>query len=69
MLRASTNNTLWLNDLLSAIRKAFYSVGMMDLEYNVSSKSRGGVLYITINVKVPWQAVMRYVGLGDKYGY
>jgi hypothetical protein len=69
VLRASTNNTSWLNDLLSAIRKAFYSVGMMDLEYNVSSKSRGGVLYITINVKVPWQAVMRYVGLGDKYGY
>jgi len=68
VLRASTNNTSWFNDLLSAIRRAFYRVGMMNLEFNVSSKSRGGVLYVTINVKVPWQVVMRYAGLGDKYG-
>lgn len=68
VLRASTNNTSWFNDLLSAIRRAFYKVGMMNLEFNVSSKSRGGVLYVTINVKVPWQVVMKYAGLGDKYG-
>ena len=68
VLRASTNNTSWFNDLLSAIRRAFYRVGMRDLKFNVSSKSRGGVLYVTINVKVPWQAVMKYAGLGDKYG-
>lgn len=68
VLRASTNNTSWLNDLLTAIRRAFNRVGMMNLEFNVSSKSRGGVLYITINVNVPWQVVMRYAGLGDKYG-
>jgi len=68
VLRASTNNTSWFNDLLSAIRRAFYKVGMMNLEFNVTSKSRGGVLYVTISVKVPWQVVMRYAGLGDKYG-
>jgi len=68
VLRASTNNTSWFNDLLSAIRRAFYKVGAMNLEFNVTSKSRGGVLYVTINVKVPWQVVMKYAGLGDKYG-
>jgi len=68
VLRASTNNTSWLNDLLTAIRRAFSKMGMTNLEFNVTSKSRGGVLYITIYVKVPWQVVMRYAGLGDKYG-
>jgi hypothetical protein len=68
VLRASTNNTSWLNELLSAIRRAFYKVGIVNLDFRMISKSRGGVLYITINVNVPWQTVIRHAGLGDKYG-
>jgi len=68
VLRASTNNTSWLNELLSAILRAFYEVGIVNLDFRMLSKSRGGVLYITMNVNVPWQVVMRHAGLGDKYG-
>lgn len=68
VLRASTNNTSWLNELLFAVLRAFYKVGIMNLDFRILSKSRGGVLYITMSVNVPWQVVMRYAGLGDKYG-
>jgi predicted lipoprotein with Yx(FWY)xxD motif len=59
-LKASTNNVSWLRDLLAALRMTLHKMSRMQLKVTVDSKSRGGVLYLTVTITVPLDVVMKH---------